>query len=225
VLRSITPALLLLCACRSFVEPSPRLLDTLRAMPAPPAALRQTVRVTFESEWVAGEFDGVVVARTGERPAVRFQAFPDLGRKAIDLVASPERIAGWLPATRRGSDHATPLAGAPNAIDVLGIILLERFAAVDATRMREEDGAWWVRVRPQVHGLDVSVLVRADGTIARRRFERGWAAWDEEITPHGFSVTGYGMRFTVTVVESAPLDALPDGTFDLKIPGDARPLE
>jgi len=194
-------------------------------MPAPPAAVRQTVRVTFDSEWVAGEFDGVLVARTGARPAVRFQAFPDLGRKAIDLVASSQRIAGWLPATRQGSDHATPLSGTPNAVDVLGVILLERFAEIEATGMREENGAWWVRVRPRIECLDVAVRVRADGTVARRRFERGWAAWDEEITAHGFTVTGYRMRFAVTVVESTPLDAVPDGTFDLKIPADARPLD
>jgi len=52
--------------------------------------------MSVDSRWLAGEFDGVVLAHEGASPIARAQLFGDLGPKIFDLVRPPGAHRGIL---------------------------------------------------------------------------------------------------------------------------------
>lgn len=228
----VTLSWVALTACRGFVEPSPGLIEKLRAAEeaAAPPYLREKVVAKIVSPWMSGEFDGVILARTGDSPRVRLQLYPDVGGKILDLSASRDRITGYLPQARQGSDHALPLRGRPDVILVLGILLLEHYSgrwADRASGMRESDEGWEVRLRPVARALDVFVFVGRDGRVQRRRYEWGCCAeWEQMLDGIvGFTVDVGDGSLSIRKTGSNPLPSVAENLFELKLPADCAPLD
>ena len=223
-------ALAAAAGCAGFVEPSPEVRALVRGAPRDPdGPVRCRVRVGVESPWLHGWFEGVCLAETGARPRVRLQLFPDMGGKALDLLATPERIAGVLPLTGEGATHAVPEPGRPTAIYCLGASLLEHHAPLTETRlrgMRPASEGHALLLAPAVPGLRVVAVVGPDGAVRRRELTLlGWVDWAEtDITEAGFVLEAAGVRLQVQMLERRPVPSLPDAAFALVLPEDLRPL-
>jgi len=156
VRRLLGPLLLAAIGCSGFARPTPEQLRLLTPPEEPPTPVleRLRVHVSLDSAWLAGEFDGVVVAMRGpEGPLVRVQLFGDLGPKMLDLLARPERIVGFFPQTSEGIDCALPDEASPHLLLFMGASLLERYSRRTPARIlgvREEPEGWLVNLRPAV---------------------------------------------------------------------------
>lgn len=216
--------------CQGFVPPSPELASRVRDLPAPPGPyLRARVRIDIESSSLSGQFDGAILAQTGPRPRVRLQAFPDLGGKVLDLVASPVRIAGYLPQSNEGGDYALPLQGSANAFVCLGLSLLEQFAPLGEERllgMKEGPDGWWILVRPLTDDVELTAFIESGGALARRRYRWSWIVqWDHVAEGRdAFEIGAHGTRIRIQMLDPRVVERVPDSAFELKVPADARPL-
>jgi hypothetical protein len=90
----------------------------------------------IDGEKLAGTFDVLLLARTGPRPLVRLQLLPDLGGKALDLVASPDHLRGRFPHTGEEIDWSLPDDAKAHPLLFIAITLLERFAPVTEDRLQ-----------------------------------------------------------------------------------------
>jgi len=218
--------------CSGFVPPTAEDFRRLRLDPAPrhPEAVRYRIRLSVDSAWLAGEFDGVVLARLGPSPKARVQLFGDVGPKVVDLLASPERILGYFPQAHEGVDCRLPGEAAPHPLLFLGASLLEDFADVPEERVtgvRPDPEGWWLDLKPVVPGMSSQVLRAPDGRTIERRFRWmygvGWRErWDR---PDEAEVRARGLSLLVRILESAPLERRPERVFDLEVPGDVRLVE
>jgi len=230
--RALLSLLLLGAAgCSGFAAPSPDQLKALALAPpaGPPATTyeRHRIRMSIDSPWLAGEFEGGVVARRGASPAVRAQLFGDLGPKALDVMARPDRIVGFFPQSLNGVDCALPAEAVPLPLLFLGVSLIEEFSGRSESRVRgirEEDGGLWVLLQSSVPGLEVTEFQRADRQWTRRRFR--WiygVTWEQERRgPDELTITASGVLIRVKILErnvEAPRN--PD-LLDLVLPADVR---
>ena len=204
--------------CRGFSEPGPEVFQRVRALPPLPGPfVRIQAVMDIDSDWLAGTFEGVIIAKTGPSPVVRAQFFPDLGGKAFDLVAQPDRITGSLPLLQETVDTPLPLKGRPHPLHFIGITLLERFAPITEDRVlgQREDG--WILLDPIVEGTRHTALWSEPGRIARRRFEWGFGiAWEaEHDSLGGTTIRAPGVRLRVTMTGFEALDRVPDAVFQL----------
>lgn len=186
---------------------------------------RLKVRLDIESPWMSGQFDGVVLVRPG--PAVRAQFFPDVGGKVVDLLAAPDRIVGYFPATREGIDCALPAEAKPHPILFMGLHLLARAAPVTRDRVTgwfAISTADFVRVRPLVEGSSETLILDPQGALRERRFEWMYGLnWKESrIGPSKFVVEAPRIKMTVEVLERKGLEKAPDAAFELKLPPGVR---
>ena len=217
--------------CVRFVKPSPELLSVLRNAPPPPGpCVRAKVKVTIDSPWIAGTFDGVIVARTGTSPLIRMQLFPELGPKALDLVASPMRVTGYLPHKDQGADHSLPLESRPTPIDGLGVTLVEHFTHLGEDRalsMRETDYGWTIKVHPVIKELEVKVRITREGRVLSRNFKHSWLVrWDQEVhADGGFSISAGKLSLQLNILETKELKSLPDKIFVLRLPDGTDPFD
>jgi hypothetical protein len=221
--RSGTLLLTALAGCAAPVPPEALERVDLVVPPASPG-LHVRVTLDLESSWLTGRFDGVVVAATGPRPAVRAQFFPDLGGKALDLLARPDRIIGHLPLSAEGVDTALP--GAPaHPLVLMGVTLLEHFAPLTRDRVRAARAApegWWLRLDGVARGAILEALLTPEGTLPRRRFSAAGVRWEEEIDARGSTIRAEGMCLRVDVLETATLKGADEETFRLTLPPDVR---
>ncbi len=225
--RSLLPALLAAAAgCSGFLEPTPELLTQLRLPPAPPAgALRIRVRMDVDTPWLAGQFEGVVLARRGPSPRVRAQFFPDLGPKAVDLAAAPDRIAGYFPVQHEGVDCALPGESAVHPITLIGATLLEHFSELTPGRiegMKADGGSWLLRVPSLVPSCD-TVLTYLPGTgVTRRQFSWHYGiGWDQVyLSDRECLVTAPSVRVKISILEEKDAGVPAPSLFELTLPAD-----
>jgi hypothetical protein len=186
--------------------------------------------MTVDSPWLAGEFDGVVLAREGPAPEARVQLFGDVGPKILDLVARPDRVAGFFPQTREGVDCRLPSEAAPHPLLFLGVTLLEDFADVDEARVvgvRPDAGGLRLDLKPVVPGMRSEALRAPDGRTLERRFRWMYGLeWRERWErPDECSIQAKGLTLRIRVLETSPVEKRPERAFDLEIPGDVRLAE
>lgn len=221
----ISAALLLAAVAGCAAPPSPEALERVDLV-LPPAGpwLHARVTLDIESPWLTGRFDGVVVAATGPSPIVRAQFFPDLGGKALDLLARPDRIVGHLPLSREGIDSALP--GAPaHPLVLMGVTLLEHFAPLTRGRVRAARAApegWWLALDGVARGAGLEALLTPEGALSRRRFATAGVRWEEEIDARGSTIRAEGLRLRVDVLETTTLKGADEKTFQLTLPPDVR---
>jgi len=228
VRRPLAAVLLLSAGCSGFAEPTPEILRQINLRPAAhPDTLRYRVHLSVDSRWLAGEFEGVVLAHEGAAPIARAQLFGDLGPKVFDLVARPNRVVGYFPQTREGIDCALPAQAAPHPLLFLGVSLLEIAADIRDDRVlgvREDSEGWWLNLKPLVPGMHSEALVGKDGRTIERRFRWmygvGWdATWKDRDT---CTVTASGLEIRVRIRGEERLESRPPRAFELTIPDDIR---
>jgi len=230
--RPLLAAVLLAGAgCSGFAAPTPEILRQLKLPPSsPPDPARYRVHLSVDSPWLAGEFDGVVVALGGPSPMARAQFFGDLGPKMLDLFAGPGRIAGFFPSTREGVDCALPSEAAPHLLLFLGVTLLEDFAGIREDRIlgiRKDGEGWWLNLKPVVPGLEIEARQASDGRTMERRFRwiyglRWSERWDGR---DACTITASGLVIKVRLQGMERLQTGPARAFELSLPADIRIVE
>ena len=226
-MRRLLSVLLLLTGCSSYETPTAADFRRLNlSPPAPPAATPIRVRISLDSRWLAGEFDGVVIARSGPSPVARIQLFGDLGPKMIDLLARPERVTGYFPQAREGLDVRLPDQATPHPLLFLGVNLLEDLADIDEARVlgvQERDDGWWLDLKPLVPGMRCEALRGRDGRILERRFTWmygvGWTEVWKDATESEVKASGVHLRIRLLATERVDP---PVKAFELAIPADVQ---
>lgn len=231
-MRRLARLLLLSAAgCSGFAAPTPALLDELgiaAAAPATGAAIRCRIRMSIDSPWLAGEFEGIVAAlKEGTSAVVRAQLFGDVGPKMVDLLARRDRIIGFFPQAREGVDCALPDEEALHPLVLMGATLVEDFSELVRERvdgLRPEDGGTWLRLRPAVLGPSVRTFLTRDRACTRRQFRWMYGlGWEEEwTTPDECRITAANLRIRVTILERQRSATLPSSIFELALPADVR---
>lgn len=225
-------AVLLLCAagCTSFDQPSD---DRLRGLPldreSPSGTVRCRFRMSLDSPWLAGEYDGVVVAhRSPFNPVLRVQLFGDLGPKMVDLVARPDRIVGYFPQTRDGIDCELPREASPHLLLFVGASLVEEFLGrVDASRVtgvRNENGGAWLRLRPAIQGTESLLYLHRSSPERTRRVSWTTGVWWEEhwSGPEECRITAPRLSIRVKILERTVHAPAALESMELKLPEDIR---
>jgi hypothetical protein len=211
--RNASGIFLLLAGCAGLEAPRPEDVEAVRRLPPPPGPYaRVTAVADLETEHLSGTFDVLVLARSGRRPVVRLQLLPDLGGKALDLVASPDHLTGWFPVTGEGVDWDLPGQASAHPLLFFAITLLERFAPVTEDRVAGvADGV--IELEPVVEGSRVR--------YARSEFRFGWGAaigW----TARRDRVDAPGLRLVLRDVKIEPLGTLDEALLKLELPDDVR---
>ncbi len=210
----------LLAGCASWAPPGPEVLARVRELPAPHGpCVRARARLRLESPRMSGVFEGAIVLRTGPEPAARAQFFPDLGGKALDLAARPDRITAVFPQTGERVDTGRD-GWRPHFATLLGISLLEIAAPVEPARVtgaRTGPEGLWVELRPVTEAARSYALIDPEGAVTRRRFR--WSpglSWDVEVEPgRRAAVKAPGLEVLVEILRLETLPAVPDATFTL----------
>jgi hypothetical protein len=230
VRRLFGPLLLASIGCSGFARPTPDQLQELFPPTSAPEPVLERLRIhmSLDSAWLAGEFDGVVVAmRAPEGPVARVQLFGDLGPKMLDLLARPERIVGYFPQASEGIDCALPDEAAPHLLLFMGASLLERFSRWTPARVLgvrgEADGSW-VKLRPTVRGTEVQAFCDRSGRPTKRRI--GWMyglSWLEEWSgPDDLRLSAPKLSLRVRILERSADAAIRPGTLELSLPPGVR---
>lgn len=216
------PLLALAAGCSGFQQPC---ADQLQKLPVsgPSESTRCRFQMSIDSPRLAGEFDGVLVAKSD---VVRAQLFGDLGPKILDLVARRDRIVGYSPQTREAVDCALPGEAEPHLLTFMGVSLIEEFLTpVTRSRVtgtRDEGEGTWFRMTPAVEGMSSRHFVGRNGI--RRRF--GWMyglSWDEEWTGAGERrIRAPDLSIRIKVLERTNAPAAEAAAFEIKLPADVR---
>lgn len=230
--RHLRVLLILVGGCSGFLPPTTEDFRHLGLAPLParPDARRSRIRLSVDSRWLAGEFEGLVLAHEGAAPLARVQLFGDVGPRALDLLARPDRVAGFFPQAREGVDCLLPSEAAPHPLLFLGVSLLEEFCDLTEDRVlgvRTDPEGWWVDLKPVVPGMHCEALRTPDGRTIERRFRWMYGVqWRERWgSPDECTVTASGLVLRVRVLDRASLEKRPERAFDLTIPADIRLAE
>lgn len=188
-----------LAGCGGLPAPTPRDLEFVRQIPPPPGPyVRVKAVADLESEGMSGTFDVLLLARTGPRPLIRLQLLPDLGGKALDLLASPEHLSGGFPPTGEEIDWELPGDARAHPLLFIAITLLERLAPVTEDRVIGAGGGEF-ELEPLVEGSRVRWR---DG--GHRLGWGAWVAWERR----GEEVRGPGFRLRVRDLKLEALGAI-----------------
>lgn len=193
----LAPLAWILAGCAGWTEPPadyrPRGHSEL------PRYLRSTATVDIQSPWISGTFTAAVAARTGDDPAVRLQLLPDLGGKALDLLARPDRVTGSFPHTGERIDWRLPDDARAHPLFFIAITLLEEFGpAADRRVIAVRPGE--ARLRPVVPGTRVELRDTEDGG-SEKRISWGAARWTYAV---GRSVEAPDLRIRVGSPDHRP---------------------
>lgn len=215
--RAALALLMGLAACAGLGPLDPETARALADLPVPEGPfVRTKVLLEIESPSFSGRFEGVLLGRPGPEPAVRAQFFPDVGLKALDLSARPNRIAARFPATGESIHMELPGGARPHPAAFLSASLLERFAAPTPERIRgvrREGGETWLVLEGAARGVSVEILLPQG---ARRRFSwmRG-VRWEERGVPgRSVEIEAPRLRARGEVLETRRLPRVPEGVFD-----------
>jgi hypothetical protein len=233
--KSLPAVLLLLAAgCSGFETPTPAQLRALplsgeESAPSGQPLTRIRFQLSIDSPWLAGEFEGVVLAdRTPAGPRLRAQLFGDLGPKVADLTVRADRIVGYFPETHEGIDCALPREASPHPLLFMGASLGEELLDPETpgrvTGIREEAGGVWLRLRPFVPGTEVHrFAVAGNPAVKKRRF--WWMIgvhWEEDwVSPTECRITAPNLAIRVKILGRESRD-IPASQMDLSLPEDVR---
>lgn len=220
--QALALVLLASAGCRGYATPQPeQVTSLLKQVPAEASPfVRLKVRLSLDSPSLAGVFDGAIVVRTGIAPAVRAQFYPDLGGKAIDLLATPGRITGLFPLQNEGLDIALPGEARLHPLALIGVTILEHAATLTAGRVTGVRDDWYL-VDAAAPG--VALAIHPEGDRLVRKF--GWkygVRWTETSTAAGSVVYAPNLTVHLEVLERTRVDALPESLFRLELPPDVR---
>jgi len=230
VRRFIGLLLLAAAGCSGFAAPRPEQLRELASTNAPhaPAITRYRIHMSLDSPGLAGEFDGVVLAKHGGgAPVIRIQLFGDLGPKMIDLLARPDRVAGYFPQAKEGIDCALPAEAVPHPLIFMGASLVEHFSEWPSSRvlgLREGPDGFWVRLRPMIAGMETQAFRESTGrvTISRHSWMYGLSWQENWPTPDELRVSGSGVSIRVRILERSNEAPARAEMLELKLPADVR---
>jgi hypothetical protein len=222
---------LLAAGCTAWAPPTS---DTFAwvslAQPGVREPTRLRLRLDIDSPWLSGQFEGAALARPG--PEVRLQLFPDLGGKAVDLLATPTRIVGYFPQLREGIDMRLPGEARPHPLAFLGLHLLERAApagTVTGWRPLEGDSATGAsrieaRLNSVVEGATAFLSLEKPPRVTARRLRWMYGVeWTERPDgPDASVIEAPRLRVRLTVLERQHPKDLPAGAFELTLPPDVR---
>jgi hypothetical protein len=236
VKRHLAPLLLLVAGCVGFDQPTSARLEGLpldredrASSPRSQTYARCRFRMSVDSPWLAGEFDGIVVAhRFMLNPVLRVQLFGDLGPKMVDLVARPDRIVGYFPQTREGIDCDLPREATPHLLLFLGASLTEEFLGWGdrsrVTGVRAEGDGAWLRLRPTIPGTAPLLYVERGSTAKKRHVS--WmtgVSWDEVWpTPEECRITAPNLSIRVRILERSLEPPATLESMKLTLPDDVR---
>jgi hypothetical protein len=229
--RGIRALLFVIAAgCSGFVPPTSSDLERMgiAGRTSLSGYTRLRIRMSLDSASLAGEFEGVVLARLGDGgPVIRMQLFGDLGPKVIDLMVRPNHIVGVIPPTREAVDCALPGEATPHPLLFMGATLAEHFSGVTAPRVlgvREEGDRWWLNLKSIVPGMTTQVLYQKSGAVRESRFSWMYGlSWREEwITPEQADIVASKTSFRVRILkEDFGVPANPE-LLELTLPQDVR---
>lgn len=234
--RQIGILLLFAAGCSGFDQPTADRLEGLpldredrTSSPRSQTYARCRFRMSLDSPWLAGEYDGIVVAhRFMLNPVLRVQLFGDLGPKMADLVARPDRIVGYFPQTREGIDCDLPREASPHLLLFLGASLIEEFLGwVDRSRVtgvRTEGEGAWLRLRPSIHGTESLLFLERGSTAKKRRIS--WmtgVSWEEVWTgPDECRISAPNLSIRVRILERSLQAPATLESMELRLPEDIR---
>ena len=225
--RLLPFALAVMAGCAvPFEPPTPSDIGNLIQFPAPPGPyVRARTRFSIESLSFGGVFEGVVLARTGPSPVLRVQLFPDVGGKALDLVARPDRITGYLPHLGEGIDMALPSEARLHLLSLVGVTLLEHLVPVTGDRLIgvQRDMACGYRLRGAAVGVELTAWSAGLGHT-RREFQ--WVhgvRWTElAVAGRSSEISTPRLSARMEVLEITFPKTLPDSLFELKLPDEVK---
>ena len=226
--RLIGLLLLSTAGCSGFGPVTPDRLKTLGLGDETFSFTRCKFRLSVDSVWLTGEFDGVALATGGSRPAAaRVQVFGDLGPKMMDLSARPQRIVGYFPQTMEGVDCALPDEAAPHLLLFMGATLLEDLMPFQASRVvgvREEADGAWLRLRPVIPGLVTDLFRTQTGELRKRRFSWIYGiGWEElQVGKDEWRITAPNLSIHVKVIDRDHAPPANLELLELTLPGDVR---
>lgn len=216
-----------LASCQSFEPAPPALLEAIAAHAAahdPQSGVRAAT-AEFEGRGMRGTFEARLAVRVrGAERDVRLQLFPDVGGKFIDLVATPERVAGQFAQAGLTVDRRTGDAIQPSLLLMLGLALREAerpLGPQHAQELRKVDGATWAtRPRAIEPGVHRHERIDADGRVLAVHLDVGpvTVVAHPHHTPAaarwGITSDYFTLHFVGTKV--VPRE-LPDSTFELSV--------
>jgi hypothetical protein len=223
-IAALAAAICAVHSCSSFGPPPPELRELLGAPPCGAAApLRDTWRaqgrVEIDSRWISGDYEAVVVAETAPFPRARLQLFPALGGKLMDVLATPKRLAGTIPAAGIALDWSSADGAPPRALlAFVALGLLEQVQPLTWPRARaaRRDGdGWELELEPCFPGVEQWALIDGQGELRERRYRVGGASWTERFGPHRFE--GRGFRLTIDAAAAPRTADVPESAFDLNL--------
>ncbi len=212
-----------LAGCGGLPAPGPRHIEFIRQLPAPPGPyVRVRATADLESEHLSGTFDVLLLARTGPRPLIRLQLLPDLGGKALDLLVSPERLIGRIPATGESIDWELPDDARAHPLLFIAVTLLERFAPMTEDRLTgaisisghvQGDGPvlTFLELSPVIPGSRVRLAAGA----VKWEWRLGWGAWIDWIVRPD-EVVAPGFRLKLRDLKIEPLGSLDESLLRLE---------
>jgi len=214
-------AFILLAGC-GLPAPGERHFEFVRHLPPPPGPYaRVTAVADIEGEKLSGTFDLLLLARTGPRPLVRLQLLPDLGGKALDLVASPDHLRGRFPHTGEEIDWTLPDDARTHPLLFIAITLLEHFAPITEDRL---EGAIAVSGHVQGDGpvrttLELTPVVpgsRSELAAGAVKWERtlGWGRVGWTVREHEILAKGFHLKLRDVKIEA--LASIDEGLLRLK---------
>lgn len=211
-------ALLAVLGCRGLEPIPPDLVrSVLESQPSPEGPfVRLKLRLHIDSLSFSGIFEGVVLARTGASPAVRAQFFPDVGGKALDLLARPDRITGFFPMGGGGIDIALPDEARLHLLSLMGVTLLEHAAPLTEARLRGRRGG-------EIEAAGVAPGVTLRLTRSRRTFV--WlhgVSWTETLARDSVEIDSSRLWVKIEILSRERLEQAPDSLFRLELPADVR---
>jgi len=228
--RRLAASIVVLLASGCQAPPPRALLERLPAAAPPTVFWRRQGWVTIESEALGGRFRAALVAAVGEHPCVRLQLFPALGGKVLDLVATPERIAGYFPQARIGIDHRAGAGPLPRHLLVFaGLTLLEIHRPISAARIlsaRAAGTGWSIVLSPVVESAGVTATLDRGGRIIERHYDLRGASWTERWPRDGrLEIDAEAFRIEADLELAERDDQPPPGIFDLKLPPEIAAVE
>jgi hypothetical protein len=236
---------LLAAGCVGFERPTSAQLQgfpVARANPGwdPTLAPRRTLvrfQMSMDSPWMAGEFEGVLLAEWNMvMPRLRVQFFGDLGPKIVDLAVERDRIVGYFPQSREGVDCLLPRESSRHPLLFIGASLAEEFLEWETTSLvtgihEEADGAW-LRLQPYFRGMEVHRFWSAEHPQVKKR--RYWwmlgVHWEEDwISSEECRITAPNLSLRVKILKredkglaTDPENVKTASQLDLTLPDDIR---
>ena len=153
--------------------------------------------------------------------------FGDLGGKLFDMAALPTRFVGYFPHAEIGIESGPETTEHPrHLISFMAASLLEASTPITMDRVLaarvDESGTWELQLDPVMEGVRVTAKLTREGELTERGYELRGVKWTELIGSERV-FRGGGFELTLTNEETASLDSIPEGAFELSLPEGFHP--